>query len=108
MIDAGLQVRETGSGLEVRLHVLPRAKRCEISGVHNGALKIRVTAPPVDDSANRAVIEFLSALLGISKSSLRILAGSKSRNKILQVQGLSLRDFHERLIGSAGISSNAT
>jgi uncharacterized protein (TIGR00251 family) len=93
MIDAGLQVRETGFGLEVRLHVLPRAKRSEIVGLHNGALKLKVTAPPVDDAANRAVIEFFSILLGIPKSSLRILAGTKSRDKILQIRDLPLRSF---------------
>jgi len=97
MIDAGLQVRETAIGLEVRLHVLPRAKRCEISGIHNGALKVRVTAPPVDDAANRAIIEFFSTLLDISKSSLSILAGLKSRDKILQIKGLQLKSFLARL-----------
>jgi uncharacterized protein (TIGR00251 family) len=97
MSDDVLQVRETGAGLEVRLHVQPRARRCEISGVFNGALKIKVTAPPVADAANRAIIEFFSTLLGISKSSLRILAGSKSRDKTLQIRGLSLHDFRERV-----------
>jgi uncharacterized protein (TIGR00251 family) len=93
MMDTGLQVRETPTGLEVRLHVLPRAKRCEVSGVHNGALKVRVTAPPIDDAANRAIVEFFSASLGISKSSLSILSGFKSRDKVLQIRGLSLRSF---------------
>lgn len=99
MIDSGLKVCETPTGLEVRLHVLPRAKRCEISGEHNGALKVRVTAPPVDDAANRAIIEFFSALLGISKSSLNISAGLKHRDKILQIKGISLRSFLEHLEG---------
>ena len=93
----GLHVNQTDAGLVVRLHVLPRAKRCEIAGVHNGALKVRVTAPPVDDAANRAIIEFLSASLGLSKSSVQILAGSKSRDKILQIRGLCLTDFLARI-----------
>ena len=97
MSDAELQVRETGEGLEVRIHVQPRARRCEISGIFNGALKIKVTAPPVDDAANRGIIEFFSSLLGIPKSGLHILAGSKSRDKILQVRGISLRNFLERV-----------
>jgi len=95
----GLQVRETADGLHVRLHVQPRARRCEIAGLHSGALKVKVTAPPVDDAANRAIIDFFSELLDISKSSLCILAGLKSREKILQIQGISLRDFYERLKG---------
>jgi uncharacterized protein (TIGR00251 family) len=97
MIDAGLQIRETPTGLEVRLHVLPRAKRCEISGVYNGALKVRVTAPPVDDAANRAIVDFFSALLDVSRSSLSILAGLRSRDKVLKIRGLSLRSFLEQL-----------
>jgi uncharacterized protein len=96
-MDDALQIRETAAGLKVKLHVLPRAKRCEISGVHNGALKVRVMAPPVDDAANRAIIEFFSTLLAISKSSLCIAAGLKSRDKILQIRGLSRRAFLELL-----------
>ncbi len=82
-------------GLEVQLHVLPRAKRSEISGLFNGALKLRVTAPPVDDAANRAIIEFFSRLLGLPKSNIHILAGAKSREKTLQVQGVTLSRFLE-------------
>ncbi len=97
-----LQVSVTGAGLVVRLHVLPRAKRCEIAGLYNGALKIKVTAPPVDDAANRAIVEFLSKLLGLSRSSLQILAGFKSRDKTLQIKGLSHTEFLARI--SSGIS----
>jgi uncharacterized protein len=97
MMNDGLQVSETGAGLVIRLHVLPRAKRCEIAGIHNGALKVKVTAPPVDDAANRAIIEFLSKLLGLSKSNLQILAGLKSRDKILQIKCLSLSDLLTRI-----------
>jgi uncharacterized protein len=96
-MDAALQARETSSGIEVKLHVLPRAKRCEISGTHNGALKVRVTAPPVDDAANRAIIDFFSAFLDIPKSSMSISAGLKSRDKILQIKNLALPIFFERL-----------
>jgi uncharacterized protein (TIGR00251 family) len=97
MNSAELNVRETAAGVELHLHVLPRAKRCELSGIHNGALKVRVTAPPVDDAANRAIIEFFSTLLHISKSSLAISTGLKSRHKILQIKGLSLKEFRRYL-----------
>lgn len=93
MMDIGLDASETAAGLRVRLHVIPRAKRCEISGTYNGALKVKVTAPPVDDAANRAIIEFFSNLLHIPKSRLTILTGLKSRDKILQIKDLSLQDF---------------
>jgi len=97
MFDAGMAVRETEAGLEMRLHVQPRAGRCEIAGVFNGALKVKVTAPPVNDAANRAIIEYFSKLLRVPKSSLQIPAGSKSRDKILRIRGLSLSEFTARL-----------
>jgi hypothetical protein len=92
-----LRVRETADGLEIRLHVQPRAKRCELSGVYNGALKLKVTAPPVDDAANRAILDFFSTLFGLPKSGIRITSGLKSRDKTLQVKGLSLRSFLNRM-----------
>ncbi len=97
MININLDTHETAAGLRVRLHVTPRAKRCELSGIHNGALKVKVIAPPVDDAANRAIIEFLSGLLHIPKSRLRIAAGLKSRDKVLQIKGLSLQDFGAKI-----------
>jgi uncharacterized protein len=90
-----LKVRETSLGLEFQLHVLPRAKRSELAGLHNGALKMRVTAPPVDDAANRAIIEFFASLLDIPKSSIQILTGAKSRDKKIQIKGLRLSRFLE-------------
>jgi len=93
----GLKVKETSGNLIVMLHVQPRAKRCEVAGLHDGSLKIKVTAPPIDDAANRAIIEFLAKSLGISKSMLQILAGNKSRDKMLQISGLSLAEFDARI-----------
>ena len=93
MSDACWEIREAGLGLEVPLHVQPRAKRTEIAGLQNGMLKLRVTAPPVDDSANRAVIEFFSSLLNIPKSRLSIIAGTKGRRKVLRIFGVSRHEF---------------
>jgi uncharacterized protein len=104
-MDAALQARETSAGTEVKIHVLPRAKRCEISGMHNGALKVRVTAPPVDDAANRAIVDFFSALLDVPKSSVCISAGLKSRDKVLQIKNLSLHLFL-KLLERQGLPKN--
>ena len=96
-LDTELHARETPQGLEVALHVVPRAKGCEISGVHNGALKVKVKAPPVNGAANRVLIEFFSGLLQVPKSCFHILSGSRSKNKILQIRNLSLHDFLNRI-----------
>ena len=92
-----LQIQNTGEGLEFRLHVLPRAKRSEVAGLHGGALKLKITAPPVDDAANRAIIQYFSTLLGIPKSSVQILSGLKSREKKLQIRGVTLQNFLRHL-----------
>ncbi len=87
------QIRETNSGVNILLHVVPRAKRCEIAGLHNGALKLKVTAPPVANAANQAVVEFFASLLDIPLSRLHIVSGSKSRQKILQIEGVSVHEL---------------
>jgi len=97
MNPADLDIRETAGGLCIRLHVQPRAKHSEIAGIHNGALKLKLTAPPVDDAANRAVIEHFASLLGIPKSSIQITSGLKSREKILQIKGISPAAFLTRI-----------
>lgn len=80
------------------VHVQPRASKTELAGLHAGALKVRVAAPPVDAAANRALIGFLAERLGVSRRSLRIVAGEKSRTKVLEADGVtpeqvaSLRD----------------
>ena len=98
MMDEALRIRETPHGLEIRLHVQPRARRSEISGFYSGALKIKVTAPPVDDAANRAVVEFLASRLGISKSKISILSGAKSKDKVLLIKNISADALLKKLV----------
>jgi uncharacterized protein len=92
-----LRCRILESDLDVPLHVQPRAKRNQISGCYNGALKLKISAPPVDDAANRAVVEFFAALLDLPKSRLHIVAGTKSRDKVLRIDSISLAEFLKHL-----------
>ena len=71
------------------MRVQPRASRTELAGLHGGVLKVRVAAPPVDDAANRALIEFLAECLGVAKRGVRIVAGETSRTKVLEVDGVT-------------------
>ncbi len=82
---AGLKITETESGIVFTVHVQPRASRNEVCGVQGEELKVRLTAPPVDDAANRLCVEFLAKLLGIAKSRITIVAGTKSRHKTIRV-----------------------
>ena len=70
------------------LHVQPGATRNELAGLHGNALKIRITAPPVDGKANKAVIVFLAKILKIPKSHLLIKSGLQSRAKKMLLTGI--------------------
>lgn len=56
-----------------------------VSGLYGDALKIKLTAPPVDGAANKMCIQFFAKLFGVSKSSIEIIAGQSSRSKVLKV-----------------------
>jgi uncharacterized protein len=90
-----VQDSATGTTFAVRVH--PRAKRNAITGEVGGALKLSLTAPPVDDKANDACIEFFANLLKVPRSSVTIAAGQTSRNKVIRVAGLSVETVQGRL-----------
>ena len=97
MDNTGFRFRQSGTDIDVPLHVQPRARSTQIAGLHDGILKVKISAPPVDDAANRAIIEFFSDLLGHPKSRLHIVAGEKSRNKVLRIEDISLERFRESI-----------
>ena len=80
-----------------RVRVQPRASRDEITGVMEGAIKVRLTAAAVEYGANDALIEFLSSVLKTSKSAVRIRSGEQSRMKRVEVFGVTRQEI-ERLL----------
>ena len=76
-----LNIRKTPQGIKFKVLIQPRSSKNMIAGLHGDALKIKLTAPPVDNAANRMFIKFLAKSLGVSKSSLEIVAGYTNRNK---------------------------
>lgn len=91
-----LMARQSAPGtVELRVHVQPRASRSEIGGTHGDALKVRLTAPPVDDAANEQLIELLARALGVTRSAVRIVSGSRGRSKLVEVVGASLEDVEQ-------------
>ena len=94
-IDFKISSAEGGAAFPVR--VVPRASKNEISGRHGEAVKIRLTAPPVEGAANEALISFLSEILGVRKSQIEILSGHASRDKIVCVVGLLPHDVEALL-----------
>ena len=82
-----LQTQDGAVILAVR--VQPRASKTEISGVLDGALKVRLQAPALEDRANEALCEFLAQLLKTPKSAVRILSGHRSRSKRVEIRGVT-------------------
>jgi uncharacterized protein (TIGR00251 family) len=91
-------IRETDQGVYLSIQVAPRASRNEVQGLHNDALKIRLTAPPVDGKANKALTRFLSKTLRVPSSSISIQSGETGRKKVLTITGISAADITERLL----------
>jgi len=89
--DEALRCTVTADGVTFTVHVQPRASRAEICGIHNGELKVRLTAPPVDDAANTQCVELLAKRLGIAKSTVTIIHGSKSRHKTIRIAGITAK-----------------
>lgn len=76
------------AGLRIGIRLVPRADRTSVDGVVGGRLRVRVTAAPVDGSANDALVRLLAAELGLSRRSLRIVTGLRSRDKVVEVLGV--------------------
>ncbi len=92
-----LKLKETDKGVTFELRVIPRSSGCAISGIQDGALKIRITAPPLEGRANEECIRFISDLLKIRKSSVEITSGGKSRKKTVSIAGVKKKDIEALL-----------
>jgi uncharacterized protein (TIGR00251 family) len=84
-----VQITEKDGVVSFAVRVQPRASRDEIAGEWQDALKIRLTAPPVDDRANEALRRLLAARLKVPLSAVRIAAGERSRTKRVEVRGVT-------------------
>lgn len=75
--------------LVFRVQVAPRSSRSEVAGEHNGALRVRLAAPPVDGAANEELIQVLAKTFKVSRSAVSILSGHSSRLKQVSIDGVS-------------------
>ena len=98
MSDAGaLVVTPREAAVRFAVRVQPRSSRPGVGGVHGGALKVRVHAPPVDGAANDAVIAVLADALGVARGAVRLVSGEHARSKVVEVDGLTEREVRARL-----------
>ncbi len=74
-------------GLTFAVRIVPRASRSEIAGEHDGALRIRVAAPPVGGAANRELVRTLAKILKLPQNAVEIVSGANSKNKIVRIRG---------------------
>lgn len=81
--------------ISIAIKVAPRASRSEVVGMHDGALKIRIAAPPVDGAANAEMIKILAKFFGVAKSDISIVSGETSKNKRIKIENLSVSKFEE-------------
>lgn len=76
-------LRPANAGVEISIHIQPGAARSELAGEHGEALKVRISARPVEGAANAALTEFMAQCLGVARREVRIVRGEKSRQKVL-------------------------
>jgi uncharacterized protein (TIGR00251 family) len=93
-----IPIQETASGVTFAVKVHPRARKNSITGEVGGALKVSLTAPPIDGRANEACVEFLAKLLKVPGSSVTIAFGQNGRNKTIRVAGLSAKEVQDRIV----------
>jgi uncharacterized protein (TIGR00251 family) len=92
-----ISINETAEGVTFAVKVHPRAKKNAITGELGDALKLSLTTPPVDGSANEACIEFFARILKMPRSSITIASGHASRNKVIRVTGISAAELRARM-----------
>lgn len=79
------------------VHVQPRASRSEITGWRDGALRVRLTAPPVEGAANKALTDFLASALGARRGDVTLVSGHTSRAKVVEFSGLDEAELAARI-----------
>lgn len=92
-----LRVASRNGGVRFSVRVQPRASRNRVDGVRDGALRVRLTSPPVDGAANSALIEWLAEALDVAKRRVHIVSGASSRTKLIEVDDIDVERVRDML-----------
>jgi uncharacterized protein len=92
-----IPIHESAKGLTFAVKVHPRARKNAITGTAGDALKLALTAPPVEGKANQAVVEFFADFFQIARASVTIASGASSRNKVVRITGTTAEQLRRRL-----------
>jgi hypothetical protein len=93
-----ISIEDTFSGATFTIKVQTRAKKNAITGEVGKALKLSLTAPPLNGKANAACVEFFANLLKVPRSSITIASGQTSRNKVIRIFGISSEEVRQKLL----------
>jgi uncharacterized protein (TIGR00251 family) len=92
-----LDVRDVSGGASLRVRVTPRSKHDAIGGTREGALIVRLTAPPVDGAANSGLARVLGKALGVAPSAIELVKGATGRDKVVHVSGRTASEIRAAL-----------
>ena len=92
-----LTIGSADGGATITVRLLPRSSRPGVGGVREGALELRVGAPPVEGRANEAARRLLAKLLGLPPSAVLVAAGARSRQKVFRLEGIAPDELRRRL-----------
>lgn len=84
----------------IKVKVLPRSSRNQIAGKEDDIFKVKLTAPPVEGKANKALKELFAKRLGIPKADVEIVSGESSRVKLVRINELNINEINCRLIAT--------
>ncbi len=92
-----IRIEQRSDSVRLSVRVQPRASRSEVVGEHDGALKVRLAAPPVEGEANRELVRFLGKLLGVAPSRVSVVAGATAKSKVVEIEGVAVQDVARAL-----------
>ena len=99
MTQRNYKLHDGKKGAALAVRVTPRASKNQIVGaLHDGTIKIRITAAPTEGQANDELVKFLSNVLGVAKSRIEIVAGSTGRDKLISVLDIDAETLHKKIV----------
>lgn len=101
--ELNLIISEKADGCLLKCWIQPRSSRNALVGIYGNAVKIALSAPPLDGKANKELLKFLAKYFKLSKSNIQLVSGESSRNKIIRINGLNKETIIKKLCLEAGI-----
>ncbi len=100
-----VNARRTGP-IRLAVYVQPGASSTALAGLHDGLVKIRISAPAVENAANEALIAFVAGRLNVAKRAVRIVAGAGGRRKLLEIDGVSAEQLWAAFPNAQGVAAD--